>query len=96
MAIRKPKKGESTYFNYKGYHNIVLMVEAAYKIQWVNVGSADFCSDALIWNDFQNVTSEITSSPTASIGHNHTLYHMVTGTAPATSLLTKHSPSKTD
>lgn len=53
VAIRKPKKCESMYFNYKGYHSIVLMalVDADYKFQWVNVGTPGSCSDAQIWND---------------------------------------------
>ncbi|XP_041349545.1 protein ALP1-like [Gigantopelta aegis] len=53
VAIKKKKKGESMYFNYKRYHSIVLMalVDADYKFMWVNVGSPGSCSDAQIWND---------------------------------------------
>ena len=53
VAIRKPKKGESMYFNYKKYHSIVLMalVDADYMFMWVNVGTPGSCSDAQIWND---------------------------------------------
>ena len=53
VAIRKPNNAESSYFNYKKYHSIVLMamVDADYKFMWVNVGTAGCCSDAQIWND---------------------------------------------
>ena len=52
VSIRKPNKGESMYFNYKGYHSIVLMalVDADYKFVWVNIGCPGSCSDAQIWN----------------------------------------------
>lgn len=52
IAIKKPDKSGSTYFNYKGYFSILLMamVDAEYKFQWVNIGAPGSCSDAQIWN----------------------------------------------
>lgn len=40
------------YYNYKGYHSIVLMalVDADYKFRWVNIGAKSGFSDAQIWN----------------------------------------------
>lgn len=40
------------YYNYKGYHSIVLMalVDADYKFRWVNIGAQGEFSDAQIWN----------------------------------------------
>lgn len=52
VAIRCPKNGGSLYYNYKGYHSVVLMalVDADYKFRWVNIGAQGGCSDAQIWN----------------------------------------------
>jgi len=52
VAIRCPKNGGSLYYNYKGYHSVVLMalVDADYQFIWVNIGSQGGCSDAQIWN----------------------------------------------
>ncbi len=52
VRIRCPRGGGSTYFNFKGYHSIVLLglVDADYKFMWVNVGAPGSCSDAQIWN----------------------------------------------
>ena len=52
VAIRCPRNGGSTYFNYKGYHSIVLMalVDAEYKFIWVDAGANGSASDAQIWN----------------------------------------------
>ncbi|XP_060587963.1 putative nuclease HARBI1, partial [Ruditapes philippinarum] len=51
VAIRCPKNGGSLYYNYKGYHSIVLLalVDADYKFTWVNIGAQGGCSDAQIW-----------------------------------------------
>ena len=52
IAVKKPKKSVSEYFNYKGYFSIVLLalVDADYKFLWVNVGVSGSLSDAQIFN----------------------------------------------
>ncbi len=52
IAIKCQPGGGSQYFNYKGFHSIVLLglVDADYKFIWVNVGASGACSDAQIWN----------------------------------------------
>ena len=52
IAIKKPKKSVSEYFNYKGYFSLVLLalVDADYKFLWVNVGASGLSSDAQIFN----------------------------------------------
>ena len=52
IAIKKPKKSGSEYFNYKGYFSLVLLalVDANYKFLWVNVGASGSSSDAQIFN----------------------------------------------
>ena len=52
VAIRCPHNGGSLYYNYKGYHSVVLMplVDADYKFRWVNFGAQGGCSDAQIWS----------------------------------------------
>lgn len=52
VAIRCPRNGGSLYFNYKGFHSIVLLalVDADYKFLWVDVGSNGSASDAQIFN----------------------------------------------
>ena len=52
IAIKKPKKSGSEYFNYKGYFSLVLLalVDADYKFLWVNVGASGSSSDAQIFN----------------------------------------------
>ena len=52
IAMKKPKKSGSEYFNYKGYFSLVLLalVDAEYKFLWVNLGSSGFSSDAQILN----------------------------------------------
>ena len=52
IAIKKPKKSGSEYFNYKGYFSLVLLalVDADYKFLWVNMGASGSSSDAQIFN----------------------------------------------
>ena len=52
IAIKKPKKSGSEYFNYKGYFSLILLalVDADYKFLWVNVGASGSSSDAQIFN----------------------------------------------
>ena len=52
IAIKKPKKSGSEYFNYKGYFFVVLLasVDADYKFLWVNVGASGSSLDAQIFN----------------------------------------------
>lgn len=52
VAIRCPNQGGSIYYNYKGFHSIVLLalVDADYKFLWVDVGSNGSASDAQIFN----------------------------------------------
>ena len=51
IAIKKPKKPGSEYFNYKGYFSLVLLalVDADYKFLWVNAGASGSSSDAQIF-----------------------------------------------
>ena len=52
IAIKKPKKSGSEYFNYKGYFSVILLafVDADYKFLWVNVGASGSSSDAQIFS----------------------------------------------
>lgn len=52
IAIRKPRKSGSMYYNYKGYFSVVLMalVDADYKFIYADVGGIGHQSDAQIWN----------------------------------------------
>ena len=52
IAIKKPKKSGREYFNYKGYFSLVLLalVDADYKLLWVNVVASGSSSDAQIVN----------------------------------------------
>ncbi|MCM8858028.1 MAG: transposase family protein [Candidatus Thiodiazotropha sp.] len=52
IAIRCPRNGGSLYYNYKGFHSIVLMalVDADYKFIWVDVGANGSASDATVFN----------------------------------------------
>jgi len=52
VALKKPGKSGSRFFNHKGFFSIVLLavVDGDYKFLWVNVGSEGSCSDAGIFN----------------------------------------------
>ena len=52
IAIKKPKKSCSEYFNYKGYFSLVLLalVDADYKFLWANAGASGSSSHAQIFN----------------------------------------------
>ena len=52
IALKKPKKSGSEYFNYKGYFSLVLLalVDAEYLFLWANLGASGLSSDAQIFN----------------------------------------------
>ena len=52
IANKCPRNGRSLYYNYKGFHSIVLMalVDAEYKFVWIEAGSNGSASDAQIFN----------------------------------------------
>ena len=52
VRIRCPAKGGSLYYNYKGFHSIIMMalVDAEYKFMWIDVGTAGSHSDAQVFN----------------------------------------------
>ena len=52
IAIKKPKKSGSEYFNYKGCFSLVLLalVDADYKFLWVNAGASGSLYDPQIFN----------------------------------------------
>ena len=55
VAIRCPSNGGSLYYNYKGFHSIILfaLVDANYKFMWMDVGVNGSSSDAQIFNQLQ-------------------------------------------
>ena len=61
VAIRCPKNDGSLYFNYKGFHSIILfaLVDANYKFMWVDVGVSGSGSDAQIFNQSDLRTGNI-------------------------------------
>jgi hypothetical protein len=52
VAIQKPQKTGSLYYNYKGFFSIVMLaiVDYNYKFLWVDVGSNGAASDSQIFN----------------------------------------------
>ena len=52
VAVRKPRKGGSQYWNYKGYNSIIMLalVDGDYKFLWVDIGAMGSCSDCQIFN----------------------------------------------
>ena len=53
VAMQCPKNAGSVYYNYKGFHSIILMalVDADYKFIWVEVGSNGSAGDAQVFNN---------------------------------------------
>lgn len=53
VAIKKPRRSGSLYYNYKGFFSIVLLglVDADYKFLWAHVGANGSSSDCGIFND---------------------------------------------
>ncbi|XP_053380248.1 putative nuclease HARBI1 [Mercenaria mercenaria] len=53
IALRKPRRSGSEYYNYKGFFSIVLMalVDANYRFLWIDVGGHGHMSDAQIYNN---------------------------------------------
>lgn len=62
VAIERPPRSGSVYYNYKHFYSIILMalVDGDYKFQWVNVGAAGAAGDAQVWNrsDLRNLILE--------------------------------------
>ena len=52
IAMKKPKKSGSDYYNYKGFFSLVLLalINAEYRFLWVDCGSSGSCSDAQIFS----------------------------------------------
>ena len=53
VRIKCPKNGGSLYYNYKGFHSIILMavVGPNYEFLWVDVGANGSASDCQVFND---------------------------------------------
>lgn len=53
IAIKCPPHGGSLYFNYKGFHSVILMalVDGDYKFTWAEVGSNGSAGDAQVFNN---------------------------------------------
>lgn len=52
VAIKRPKRSGSVYFNYKGFYSIVLLavVDADYRFVYANVGAVGSSSDAGVFD----------------------------------------------
>lgn len=55
VRILKPRHAGSTFFNYKGYHSVVLMglVNANYRFLFADVGSEGAVADGGVWRNCQ-------------------------------------------
>jgi len=55
IAIKCPPNAGSIYYNYKGFHSIILMalVDADYKFSWVDIGSDGSSGDAQVFNNYE-------------------------------------------
>ena len=64
IRIRCPANGGSQFYNYNGYHSIVLLayVDANYRFTWVQVGAPGADSDVKLWNESTFRDAVITSS----------------------------------
>ena len=71
-GIRYPKNGGSLYFNYKAFHSIILfaLMDANYKLMWVDVGVNGSSFDGQIFNHSQ-MKSGIINVPCRSLQVNH-------------------------
>ena len=54
IAMKKPKKSGSEYYNYKAFYSLVLLalVDTDCRFLWVDVGSIGSSSDAQIFKIF--------------------------------------------
>ena len=64
IKIKCPKRGGSKYYNYKGFHSVILMalVDADYRFIWVDVGNLGSAGDAQIFNKGQLRKAIVTNS----------------------------------
>ena len=64
IRIRCPASGESQFYNYMGYHSIVLLalVDASYRFTWIQVLAPGAASDAQLWNESTLRHADITNS----------------------------------
>ena len=58
VAIIKPPKSGSTFFNYKGFHSIILMavLNSNYEVLYADVGANGRASDGGVWSTSSLVT----------------------------------------
>ena len=60
VAITCPQKGGSLFYNYKGWHSVILMdaVGADYKFIWYDVGTNGAASDSQIFKDLYDAIQD--------------------------------------